>query len=101
MGENDNVNKKFLLKNGRQLIDYLFKAGFGLGFCIGEAVKCRFKAGLETDHEKQERLMVGCNWYIDKLAKEGNMVREEIVNIVKAVVADIENDKILTEGVVK
>ena len=45
--------------------------------------------------------MVGCNWYIDKLAKEGNMVREEIVNIVKAVVADIENDKILTEGVVK
>ena len=97
MGENDNVNKKFLLKNGRQLIDYLFDAGLGLGFCIGEAVKCRFKAGLETESEKQERLMVGCNWYIDKLAKKSNMVREEIVNIVKAIVANIESDKILTD----
>ena len=101
MGENDNVNKKFLLKNGRQLIDYLFDSGLGLGFCIGEAVKCRFKAGLETDQEKQKRLMVGCNWYIDKLAKKGNMVREEIVNIVKAIVANIESDKILTDDVTK
>lgn len=94
---NDNTNKKFLLKNGRQVIDYVFDAGFGLGGCIFAAVKCRYKAGLETDPMKQEQLMKTCNWYIDSLARRGNIVREEIVAIVKSIVAKMEADKIVQE----
>lgn len=94
MGINDNTNRKYLLKNGRQTIDYIDEAGFLLGFCIGRAVQCRYKAGIETDPAKQEKLMKDCNWFIDSLARRKNMVREEIVTIVKSIVAKIEADKI-------
>ena len=93
---NDNTNKKFLLKNGRQTIDYIDDAGFLLGFCIGRAAQCRFKAGLEVDSDKQEKLMKDCNWYIDSLSRRKNMVREEIVAIVKSIVSKMENDRIIT-----
>ena len=95
MGTNDNTNPKFLLKDGRQAIDYLFKGGFGLGYCIGSAALCRFKAGLEKDPAKQDNLMKACNWHIDKLASKSNFVREEIVAIVKALVSQMEADKIV------
>ena len=95
MGENDNTNKKYLLKDGQQAIDMLFKRGFGLGYCIGRAALCRFSAGLEKDLEKQDFLMKACNWYIDKLASKSNFVREEIVSIVQALVAEIEANKIV------
>lgn len=94
MVESDNTNRKFLLKNGRQTIDYIDEEGFLLGFCIGRAVQCRFKAGLDTDPAKQEKLMKDCNWYIDGLARRKNMVREEIVAIVKSIVGKMEKDKI-------
>lgn len=94
MGENDNTNRKFLLKDGRQTIDYIDDAGFLLGFCIGRAVQCRFKAGVEKDCAKQQKLMKDCNWYIDGLARRKNMVREEIVSIVKSIVAKMERDRI-------
>lgn len=97
MGENDNTNKKFLLKNGRQVIDYIFDAGFGLGGCIFAAVKCRYKARLEIDPAKQEQFMKACNWYIDSLARRGNIVREEIVTIVRTIVSKIEADMIVKE----
>lgn len=97
MGENDNVNRKFLLKNGRQTIDYIDDAGLLLGFCIGRAVQCRYKAGVESDKAKQEKLMKDCNWYIDCLARRKNMVREEIVAIVKSIVGKMEKDRIVTE----
>lgn len=94
MGNNDNTNRKFLLKDGRQTIDYIDDAGLLLGFCIGRAVQCRFKAGIEADTAKQEKLMKDCNWYIDGLARRKNIVREEIVAIVKSVVAKMEKDRI-------
>ena len=94
MGINDNTNRKYLLKNGRQTIDYIDEAGFLLGFCVGRAVQCRYKAGIETDPAKQEKLMKDCNWFIDSLARRKNMVREEIVTRVKSIVAKIEADKI-------
>lgn len=94
MGENDNTNKKFLLKNGRQTIDYIDDAGLLLGFCIGRAVQCRYKAGIEPDAAKQQKLMKDCNWFIDSLARRKNMVREEIVAIVKSIVAKMEKDRI-------
>lgn len=97
MSINDNINRKFLLKNGRQTIDYIDDAGFLLGFCLGRAVQCRYKAGVETDPTKQEKLMKDCNWYIDSLARRKNMVREEIVAIVKSVVGKMEKDRIVTE----
>ena len=97
MGENDNTNRKFLLKNGRQTIDYIDDAGLLLGFCLGRAIQCRYKAGIESDTAKQEKLMKDCNWFIDSLARRKNMVREEIVAIVKSVVAKMEKDRIATE----
>lgn len=97
MGENDNTNRKFLLKNGRQTIDYIDDAGLLLGFCLGRAIQCRYKAGIESDTAKQEKLMKDCNWFIDSLARRKNMVREEIVSIVKSVVAKMEKDRIVTE----
>lgn len=89
---------KFVLKNGKQLIDYIDKAGLLLGACIFRAVQCRYKAGIETDPQKQEKLMAGCNWYIDTLSQRKNMVREEVVSIVKAIVSEIERDRILVEA---
>lgn len=97
MGENDNTNRKYLLKNGRQTIDYIDDAGLLLGFCLGRAIQCRYKAGIESDTAKQEKLMKDCNWFIDSLARRKNMVREEIVAIVKSVVAKMEKDRIVTE----
>lgn len=97
MGENDNTNRKHLLKNGRQTIDYIDDAGLLLGFCLGRAIQCRYKAGIESDTAKQEKLMKDCNWFIDSLARRKNMVREEIVAIVKSVVAKMEKDRIVTE----
>lgn len=94
---NDNTNRKFLLKNGRQTIDYIDEAGFLLGFCIGRAVQCRYKAGIENDSAKQEKLMKDCNWFIDSLARRKNMVREEIVAIVRTIVAKMESDKVVQE----
>lgn len=94
MGDNDNANKKFLIKNGKQTIDYIEDAGFLLGFCVGRAVQCRYKAGLEEDQSKREKLMKDCNWYIDHLARRKNMVREEIVEIVKSIVSKMERDRI-------
>ena len=94
MGENDNTNKKFLLKNGRQAIDYIEDAGFLLGYCISRAVLCRYKAGLETDSAKQDKLIADCNWFIDTLARLKNIVREEVVAIVKSIVAKMEKDRI-------
>lgn len=94
MGENDNANRKFLLKNGRQTVDYIDDAGLLLGFCLGRAIQCRFKAGVETDPTKQEKLMKDCNWFIDHLARRKNMVREEIVAIVKSVVGKMEKDRL-------
>ena len=96
MGENDNTNTKFLLKNGRQTIDYIDDAGILLGFCIGRAIQCRYKAGVETDPVKQEKLIKDCNWFIDSLARRKNIVREEIVNIVKSVVGKMERDRVTT-----
>lgn len=98
MGVNDNVNRKFLLKNGRQTIDYIDDAGLLLGFCLGRAIQCRYKAGVETDPAKQEKLMKDCAWFIDSLARRKNMVREEIVSIVKSVVGKMEKDRIVTNG---
>lgn len=97
MGENDNTNRKYLLKNGRQTIDYIDDAGLLLGFCLGRAIQCRYKAGIESDTAKQEKLMKDCNWFIDSLARRKNMVREEIVAIVKSVVAKMEKDRVVTE----
>lgn len=97
MCDTDNINKKFLLKNGRQVIDYVFDAGFGLGGCIFAAVKCRYNAGIERDPIKQDQLMKACNWYIDSLARRGNIVREEIVTIVRTIVSKIEADMIVKE----
>ena len=94
MGENDNVNRKFLLKNGRQTVDYIDDAGFLLGFCVGRAVQCRYKAGMESDPTKREKLMKDCNWYIDSLAKRKNIMRDEIVSIVKSIVSKMERDRI-------
>ena len=94
MGDNDNANKKFLIKNGKQTIDYIEDAGFLLGFCVGRAVQCRYKAGLEENQAKREKLMKDCNWYIDHLARRKNMVREEIVEIVKSIVSKMERDRI-------
>ena len=94
MGINDNTNRKFLLKNGRLTIDYIDDAGLLLGFCIGRAIQCRYKAGVETDPTKQEKLMKDCNWFIDSLSRRKNMVREEIVAIVKSIVAKMEKDRI-------
>ena len=95
----DNVNKKFLLKNGRQTIDYIADAGLLHGFCIGMAVKCRWNAGLEEDEAKREKFMRDCNWYIDHLSRCENIVREEVVSIVKSIVARMEHDKVApTEG---
>ena len=99
MSVNDNNNKKFLLKNGRQVIDYVLDAGFVLGGCIFAAVKCRYKARLEVDPAKQEALMKACNWYIDSLARRSNFVREEIVAIVRTIVSKIEADMIVKEVV--
>lgn len=97
MSISDNTNRKFLLKNGRQTIDYIDDAGFLLGFCIGRAVQCRYKAGNEADTAKQEKLMKDCNWFIDGLARRKNLVREEIVAIVKSIVAKMEADKIVQD----
>ena len=94
MGENDNANRKFLLPNGRQTADYIDEAGFLYGFCIGNAVRCRYKAGLESDHSKVEKLLKDCNWYIDCLARRKNTVREEIVDIVKSIVSRMERDRL-------
>ena len=97
MSISDNTNRKFLLKNGRQTIDYIDAAGFLLGFCIGRAVQCRYKAGIETDTARQEKLMKDCNWFIDGLARRKKLVREEIVAIVKSIVAKMEADKIVQD----
>ena len=97
MPTTDNTNKKYLLKNGRQTIDYIDEAGFLLGFCIGRAVQCRYKAGIECDSAKQEKLMKDCNWFIDSLARRKNMVREEIVAIVRTIVGKMESDKVVQE----
>ena len=94
MGENDNANRKFLLPNGRQTIDYIDDAGFLLGFCIGRAVQCRYKAGFESDPCKVEKLLKDCNWYIDSLSRRKKMVREEIVAIVKSIVSKMEGDRV-------
>lgn len=94
MGENDNTNKKFLLKNGRQTIDYIDEAGFLPGFCIGRAVQCLYKAMVEEDATKREKLMKDCTWYIDHLARRKNWIREEIVEIVKRIVAKMEKDRV-------
>lgn len=94
MGDNDNVNPKFLLKNGRQVIDYIEDAGFIYGFAIGRAVQCIFKAGVETDPAKKEKLMRDGNWFINHLARRKNIVREELVSIVTSIVSKIEKDKI-------
>lgn len=94
MGENDNANKKFLLKNGRQTIDYIDDAGYLMGFCIGRAVQCLYKANVETDPTKREKLMKDCNWYIDHLSSRRNIIREEIVSVVKSIVRKMMADKI-------
>ena len=39
--------------------------------------------------------MKDCNWFIDSLARRKNMVREEIVAIVKSTVAEMEADRII------
>lgn len=96
MGATDNTNPKYLLKDGRQTIDYIDENGFLLGFCIGRAVQCRYKAGIEKDRAKQEKLMRDCNWFIDSLARRKNMVREEVVAIVKSIVCKMESDRIPT-----
>lgn len=93
MGE-DNINRKFLFPNGRQAIDYIAEAGLGHGYCIGHAVICRYKAGLEADKEKQDKLMRDCNWYIDQVSRRENIVREEVVAIVKSIVGKMERDRI-------
>ena len=97
MSISDNTNRKFLLKNGRQTIDYIDDAGSLFRFCIGRAVQCRYKAGIETDTARQEKLMKDCNWFIDGLARRKNLVREEIVAIVKSIVAKMEADKIVQD----
>jgi hypothetical protein len=38
--------------------------------------------------------MKDCNWFIDSLSRRKNMVREEIVAIVKSIVAKMEKDRI-------
>ena len=43
--------------------------------------------------------MKACNWYIDSLARRGNIVREEIVTIVRTIVSRIEADMIIKEVV--
>lgn len=94
MGDNDNLNPKFLLKNGRQIIDYIDDAGFLYGFAIGRAVQCLFKAGVETDPIKKEKLIRDGNWFINHLARRKNIVREELVSIVTSIVSKIEKDKV-------
>lgn len=94
MGENDNTNAKFLLKNGRQIIDYIDDAGFLLGFAIGRAVQCFFKASIEPDEDKKAKLTRDGNWFINHLARRKNIVREEIVAIVMSIVGKIEQDRI-------
>lgn len=94
MGGNDNQNPKFLLKNGRQIIDYIDDAGFLYGFAIGRAVQCIFKAGLEDDAAKKEKLLRDGNWFINHLARKKNVVREELVSIVTSIVSKIEKDRV-------
>ena len=98
MGENDNINIKFLLPNGRQTIDYINDAGFLFGFCIGKAVYCRYKAGIETEEKKIEKLIKDCNWYIDSLSRRKNIVREEVVDIVKSITSKMASSRILVDG---
>jgi hypothetical protein len=85
----------YKLRNGKQIIDYIDKFGLLFGACISRAVQLRFKAGIEKDPEKQEKLIKGCNWYINTLSQRKNIVREEVVAIVKAILADIEKDRII------
>lgn len=100
MGET-NLNKKYLFPNGRQAIDYIADAGLAHGYCIGHAVICRYKAGIETDPAKQEKLMRDCNWYIDQVSSRENIVREEVVSIVKSIVGKMEKDRIESLQTVK
>ena len=88
------VSNKYLLKTGRQTIDYIDDAGLAYGFCIGRAVQCRYKAGIEPDEAKREKLIRDCNWYIDQISRRKNIVREEIVDIVKSIVARMEKDTV-------
>ena len=94
MGE-DNIKRKYLFPNGRQTIDFIFEAGLGHGFCLGRAVQCRYKAGLATTPEKRDKLMGDCNWYIDQLSRRENIIREEVVAIVKSIVGKMERDRII------
>lgn len=88
------VNNKFLLKNGRQVIDYIDEAGFGLGFAIGNAVRLCFKGGQTTDPAERKKWMDGCSWYIDHAARATKTSKNEIVEIVTRITARIEKDQL-------
>lgn len=92
--QTDSNNPKFLLKNGRQIIDYLDEAGTLFGFCIGRAVQCFYKATVAEDEKKKEKLMKDGNWFINQLARRKNIVRDEIVSIVSGILSRIERDRI-------
>lgn len=92
MGTNDNLNPKFLLKNGRQVIDYIGEAGFGLGFSMGRAVECMFKSLI--DPARKEKHINDANWFINYLARQKNFVREELVAIVTSIVSKLEKDMV-------
>lgn len=88
------VNNKFLLKNGRQVVDYIDEAGFGLGFAVGNAVRLCFKAGQTADPAERKKLMDGCSWYIDHAAKVTKINKNELVEIVTRITARIEKDQL-------
>lgn len=87
-------NNKFLLKNGKQVIDYVDEAGFGLGFAIGNAVRLCYKAGREQNPSIRKQYMDGCSWYIDHAVKATRVNKAEIVNIVTRITSRIEKDQL-------
>lgn len=88
------AGNKFLLKSGKQLIDYVDEAGFGLGFAIGNAVRLCFKSGQESDLVERKKLMDGCSWYIDHASKATHLSKDEITEIVSRITSRIERDQL-------
>lgn len=87
-------DKKYQLKNGRCFADYVVAAGFGLGYCVGNAAQHLYKAGLAKTDEEHEKCMQGCTWYINHAAKTTHLHREEIMEMVMKITEAIEKDQL-------
>lgn len=85
-------NKKFTLRNGRCVAEYVDDFGYGLGFSIGNAVRLCYLAGIATDVTEKQKYLDGMSWYIKFASDHCNVSSDEVSNIVTKIVTQMEKD---------